>query len=127
VPYRVTLRVGPRVDRAAADSLEEALDRLEARCRALAAGPRRREVRLRQRTFSPVQQVAARAEVSGPGRLRPAVRAGVDVRGDGSAEAWTGGVRRELVTQEPGESAYAALRRTLGAAGASGGSTSAEP
>ena len=107
--YRVVVRSGPRVDRLEAGSLDAAIELIEARARALAGGPGRGAVELRYTTFEPVQQVAHRIELSGPRRLH----AGVDVRGDGSVEAWTGRLRRRLVEQAPGASPYAALRRTL--------------
>jgi hypothetical protein len=57
-----------------------------------------------------VQQVVARATLAGP----RGARGGIDVRGDGSTEAWTGrSWRRALVKQRPGEDAFAALRRVL--------------
>ena len=61
------------------------------------------------RRIEPVQQVVARIELGGPGRLR----AGIDVRGDGSSEAFTGRVRRRVVEQRRGESAYDALRHAV--------------
>ena len=74
----------------------------------LANGPRRGTVTTLARDYSPQQQVAGRVELSGPG-----VRAGIDVRGDGEAEAWTGRIRRRVVAQEDRESPYQALRRVL--------------
>jgi hypothetical protein len=53
--------------------------------------------------------VVGRLDVAGPHRLR----AGLDVRGDGSTEAWTGQLRRQVVEPREGESAVDALRRTL--------------
>ena len=91
-------------------ALAEALAALEREGEQLQEEADARPVDLRLgRKFEPVQQVFARLELAGPGRLR----AGVDVRGDGSVEAWTGRVRRSLVKQLPKESAYEALRRTL--------------
>ena len=115
--YRVVVRRGPKVDKHAADTLDAALELLERHARAAQTGPRRATVDLRVRRFEPVQQVAARAELHGD-----RMRAGVDVRGDGSAEAWTGRLRRRVVEQREGEDAYAALRRLL-----EGQSTSVEP
>jgi len=112
VEYRVVVRSGPRVTRLEAASLDAALELIEQRARALAGGPGRATVDLRYTTFEPVQQVAHRLELSG-GRGRSRLHAGIDVRGDGSIEAWTGRLRRQLVEQEEGESPYAALRRTL--------------
>jgi len=113
LPFRVTTRNGAKVTRDRAAGLAEALDLVERYGRGLAAQPRRREVDLRVRTFAPGDQVAARVEVSGPQRWRPAVRAGIDVRGDGSVAAWTGGTQREPVEPEASESPYDALRRAL--------------
>jgi hypothetical protein len=104
--WRVTVRSGGRVERLKAGSPEEALSLLERRAR---AAPGREAVDLRVRRFEPAQQVAVRAELTGPDRLR----AGIDVRGDGSAEAWTGRIRRRLIAQRDGEDAYAALRRVV--------------
>jgi hypothetical protein len=101
------------VTRATFDDLDAALDALEAGARAVAAGPGRAAVRAGVRDYAPVQQVQARLELRGPGRLLPRVRAGIDVRGDGSTEAYVGRTRRELVEQEAGETPYEALRRAV--------------
>ena len=114
--WRVTVRRGPRVEKLRAAALDEALDLVERESRVLAAGPGRRTVDLRARKFTPQQQVAGRVELRGPG-----VAAGVDVRGDGATEAWTGRLRRSVVEQEGRETPYDALRRALGL------SVSAEP
>jgi hypothetical protein len=108
--YSLKTRSGARVRRDRFDELTDALAALKARGEELQDEANARPIDLRLgRKFEPVQQVFARLELSGPQRLR----AGVDVRGDGSAEAWTGRVRRNLVEQLPKESAYDALRRTL--------------
>ena len=107
--YTVKIRTGPRVERRRFDDLGAALHELEARGRELEQAADGRAIDLKLRRFEPVQRVTARLELSGPGRLR----AGVDVRGDGSSEAYTGLLRRQVVEQRPGESPYDALRRAL--------------
>jgi hypothetical protein len=106
--WRITVRNGPKVEKLRADGLDEALDLLEREGRVLSAAPGRRTVALRGREFPPQQQVAGRVELAGPG-----VRVGVDVRGDGAAEAWTGRLRRRVIEQQERESPYDALRRVV--------------
>jgi hypothetical protein len=108
--YKLTVRRRGVTRRERFDSLPEALAALEARVDELAPGERRGPERGLVRDIEPVAQVALRAEVAGPG-----ARGGIDVRGDGSAEAYTGRLRRVLVQREPGETAHDALRRALGA------------
>ena len=116
MPWRLTVRAGPKVDKDRFDALAPALDELERRGRELVKTAPRDEIDVMTRQFEPVQQVAARLEVSGPQALLPKTHAGVDVRGDGSVEAYLGRVRRAVVEQRKGEDAFAALRRVLGIA-----------
>ena len=106
--YKLTVRRRGATERERFDALDDALAALEARLDDLAPDSRRRTERALAREIEPVQQVALRGEIAGPG-----VRGGVDVRGDGSAEAFTGRWRRVLVAREPGETAYDALARAL--------------
>jgi hypothetical protein len=106
--YRLKVRAGSKVERSRHDQLDDALRELEGRVAELQRSATGRTIDLKLRRFDPVQQVTARLELSGPGGLR----AGVDVRGDGSLESWTGRLRRQLIEQRRGESAVDALRRT---------------
>ena len=108
--YKLTVRRRGVTTRERFASLPEALAALEGRLDDLAPGERRGHERALARELEPVQQVALRGEVSGPG-----ARGGIDVRGDGSAEAYTGRWRRVLIKRAPGETAHDALRRALSA------------
>ncbi len=106
--YRVKIRNGPKVEKERYDDLDAALGAIEARGDELARDSRTDAVGGQlMRRIEPVQQVTARIQLAGPGGLR----AGVDVRGDGSAEAWTGWLRRQVLEQRAGESPYDALGR----------------
>lgn len=98
------------------ETLGEAVDALERQLDELAPTARRKTLQLGGRRFDAARQVAVRAEVAGPGGWLSRARGGVDMRGDGSAEAYTGRLRRRLVELRPGETAYDGLRRALGEA-----------
>lgn len=114
MPWRITVRSGPRVERIAADSLDDALDLAERHARALAADTSAQPIEMVVKTYAPADQVAHRVEVAGPRRFLARVQGGVDVRGDGSLEAFTGRTQRVPVERERGEDAFAALRRAVG-------------
>src|SRR3954464_15250191 len=114
--YTLTARRRGATARERFDSLDAALVALEDRLDGLSRPSRRGEEPGLVRGDPPVQQVAVRGEIAGPGRLR----GGVDVRGDGSAEAYTGRLRRRLVERRAGETAYDALRRGPAGGGAAG-------
>lgn len=128
--WTLTVRNGPRFERARFETLPAALEALEERVDELAPQARRQAMDVLRRRYDPVRQVAVRAEVAGPSRLRPSARGGVDLRGDASAEAYTGRWRRTLIELRPGETPYEALARALEAAAAGsrrGAGSGAEP
>ncbi len=109
MPWTITARVGSRVERLQFDAVDEALDALEQRAKGLIREAPRESRSLRVKRYEPVQQVFARLELAGPQRLVPSVRVGVDVRGDGSVEAYKGRIKRTLIEGDP----FAALRRVV--------------
>jgi hypothetical protein len=104
--FTVKARLGTRVEKSRHTSLDEALDAIAAR---IGGVDRRGTARAMTREYEPSRQVAGRFEIAGPG----GARGGLDVRGDGSAEAYLGLIRKRLVEQREGESALDALRRAL--------------
>jgi len=113
MPWTLSVRTGPKFERLRFGELDEALDALQARAEKLAGTAPNEAVDVKFREYEPSEQVAARLELAGPERLLPSVRAGVDVHGDGSSEAYRGRIRRSVIEQRNGESAYQALRRAL--------------
>lgn len=109
--YRLTVRQGPRVTREKFEDLDAAIAAMEARAKEIrSAGPLRPRKMLRD--FEPEAQVAGRVELSTGGLLRRRADAGVDVMGDGTFVAFSGGVRR--VELDPGQDGpFAAIRREL--------------
>jgi hypothetical protein len=111
--WTLTVRNGPRVARRRFESVAEAVDAMERQLDELAPAAKRRAIQVAGRRFAAARQVAVRAELAGPGGWFGGPRGGVDMRGDGSTEAYTGRLRRRLLDLRPGESAYDGLRRVL--------------
>ena len=89
-------------------TLDDALDSLQAELNALGPGTRRETTSAFVRDYQPDELVALRLEIRGRG-----VCGGIDLRGDGSEEPYTGRIRRKAIEAAPGENAVSALRRSL--------------
>jgi hypothetical protein len=113
VPWKLTVRAGAKVERSRFAEMGAALDAAERRARELADAAPTAAVSAGYRQFEPAEQVAARIELTGPERRLASVCAGIDVRGDGSTQAYIGRVRKAHIDQLGGESVYGALRRVL--------------
>jgi hypothetical protein len=111
--FFLTVRNGPKVKRERFDTLDAALEELETRAARLTLAPKRNTIDVKVRQFAPETQIAARLEVSGPGRYLAPKRGGVDVRGDGSVEAYVGGIRRRPLKAKGRTTPYDALRKAL--------------
>jgi hypothetical protein len=107
--WTLTIRVGSKVEHERHETLAAATDAIAARLATLEPDAKRDEVRFFARRIEPVQQVDARLELAGP----HGERGGVDLRGDGSSEPFSGRLRRREIEQRKGESATDALRRVL--------------
>lgn len=111
--FTLTLRREGGTEKQRFDSLEPGLDALEMEARAFANTERRWSRTVLKRTYDSSQLVPLRISIAGR-----RINAGVDVRGDGSAEAWTGRWSKAMIELQDGESPYTALRRVLGVADA---------
>jgi hypothetical protein len=106
--YTLTARIRGKVTHERFDDAAAALDELERRGHTLQGRADADVVGgSLMRRFEPEDQVTARLELSGPGRLR----VGVDIRGDGTAVPYTGRLIRKPIERGRDESAYDALRR----------------
>ncbi len=110
--WKLTVRDGSDVDHADFEDLDEAVAAMRERALAIRAeGPAQPVRSLRH--FDPEQQVNARLQLTGRGRLFHKPTAGVDVRGDGSFVPFAGGVSREELDPSDHDTPFDLVRETL--------------
>lgn len=111
--YVLKLREGPTVSRERCASEQALFDRVEELAREMSDRADRTPVKSMFRDYEAIELVHGRIEVSiaeGPLKRR---RGGIDVRRDGSIEAFIGRTNRSVVEPTPGETIPQALRREL--------------
>jgi hypothetical protein len=107
----LTIRHGPKVTREELGSLDEAIAELERRAEEIRAEGPLDEVKM-IRNYGPEARVAARLELTGPGRVRRP-EAGLDVMGDGRLVPYRGTIFKRELAPGRGESAYDAVRAAV--------------
>lgn len=111
--YVLKLREGPTVARERFESAQQLFARVEDLSEEMAERAGRTPVKSIFRDYEAIELVHGRIEVSiseGPLKRR---RGGIDVRRDGSIEAFVGRANRSVVEPTPGETIPQALRREL--------------
>lgn len=109
--WKLTIRDGSDVSRLRYDDLEAALE--EARLKIDEVLEREPLEKIKMiRDYEPEIQIKARVEISGKGLLSPPT-AGVDIRGDNSLVAYSGGVARKPLQGGTSKQVIEAMRDTL--------------
>jgi hypothetical protein len=112
--FSMSVREGPRFSRLRTDSIEELFEAVAENAQTLSERADAPSIDAVFKTFEPIERVVARIEISGQRRgLVSRDRAGIDVRGDGSMEAFVGRTSREVIDPLPGETVVEALRRAF--------------
>jgi hypothetical protein len=109
--WKVTIRQGSNVGREKFGTLDEAIGEAQRQVAEIQREDRLPPIRS-IRDFAPGQRVQARIEISGPGLIR-SPEGGVDVMGDGTAIAYTGGIRKETIQADSLGQAFERLREIL--------------
>ncbi|MGZ5311053.1 MAG: hypothetical protein ACXWFN_08765 [Solirubrobacterales bacterium] len=109
--WKVTVRRGPKVERARFETLDEALADARGRAAAVLSGERLGTVKA-IREFTPDKRVQARIEISGKGFMR-GPEAGFDVMGDGALVAYVGSIRKQPLDAPTLDAAIESLREAL--------------
>ena len=105
-------RGGGEVEHVDFDDLSEAVAAMRSRAMEIRSEGPARPVRSIRR-FEPSDQVNARLQLTGPGRLFHKPSAGVDVRGDGTFVPFAGGVAREELDPTDRDTPFDIVRETL--------------
>lgn len=109
--WKLTVRNGSEVSHREFEDLGEAVAAMRERALEIRSlGPLRETSAIR--TYKPEDQVRARLQLTGKGRLRKPA-AGVDVRGDGAFVPYRGGMVREELDPSSHETPFDLVRETL--------------